>query len=395
METLLATLEMPRWKDAVLGGLFMLALRGLPYSLVLLSRSGAKIWQRAGLMLAYTCWVLLSDLRSIHSLLWWCVGLGYYAAASLAIHALAAGVTRVRGMDRLIVFSLLLCVFLAAPAFVLPDLPYLVFLFLGWELTLKSYSYVVESGATQVGARDCLFFFLIDPTVVFTQRARKVPETDSNRPAGMTRVGCGLLSLLTVYAFESIAFSLAGRGMASASGVWVLPAMLLLGLTKLLVTYAKHSGVASIQIGCMRQLGYRVGERYAYPLAARTPMEFWSRWNIYVGEWVKRYVYYPIALTLARRTRGRAQTLARGSALVLAFTCIGLMHDLYGSVAQSTLTFNKTMFFVANGGLILGWVGVAKARAFMSEHTRHGMGRIATSQSAFALAFLCLIGAWN
>src|SRR5262249_49206419 len=86
-----------------------------------------------------------------------------------------------------------------------------------------------------------------------------------------------------------------------------------------------HSGLASLQIGYMRCIGYRVPERYRLPFLATSPQDFWRRWNTWIGRWGYRYVFFPTCRGLARSSIGRNSLAV---AAIATFVVIGLLHDL-------------------------------------------------------------------
>src|ERR1700730_9647811 len=73
------------------------------------------------------------------------------------------------------------------------------------------------------------------------------------------------------------------------------------GALQALNLYFAHSGLSSIQIGLIRLLRYQIPERYNYPFLAKSPQEFWRRWNIWLASWAKRYLFFPTAFLLRRR----------------------------------------------------------------------------------------------
>jgi D-alanyl-lipoteichoic acid acyltransferase DltB (MBOAT superfamily) len=186
--------------------------------------------------------------------------------------------------------------------------------------------------------------------------------------------------LFVLYVLEVVVFEAVSQLTAATNLASVLIGTVMLGLAKLMAAYARHSGVASIQIGLMRALGWQIGERYNYPLAARSPREFWSRWNIYVADWVKRYAYFPLAVLLARRAtthKAGAHVISLG----VTFIAVGAYHDLHSLLAKSSPTLHGTAFFAANALLLLLWAGFER--------------RVMTPRGAFALALLGVLGVWR
>ena len=72
--------------------------------------------------------------------------------------------------------------------------------------------------------------------------------------------------------------------------------------------------------------GYRVSDGFRYPILARSVLDFWSRYNVWIHRWLKRNIFEPIG------RRRRKPVL--GILAVFAFS--GLMHEyLFVPVASS------------------------------------------------------------
>ena len=378
--------------------LLILAFRSLPFVIyvTLIPRRSPKVTLGLGGLYIALIAALGSHERVVVA--WSTVGLCYYAACACFLHWLSKESLGVRRLDAVLLFALLGTIFLVIPATLLRPIAIGTFLILGWELVFKGYSYVIEGGANRNSLQSCLFFFLVDPTIVLVQRARTTggPEFDVRAAA---RTASGVLGLLAGLLLEGSFLGLASQASSSAAGPWLLPALVALGGIQLLTTYCKHSGVASIQIGLMRLCGYVAMERYNHPLLARRPSEFWERWNIYVAQWAKRYIFQPFALELARRTKrcrsNHAAQAALVTSVVVTFAGMGALHDLYTLAEQRYLTVRGTAFFVTNAGLLLVWASVEKlATARTAELTGRAVyGRsFGLGRAAFAILFLTLAG---
>lgn len=63
--------------------------------------------------------------------------------------------------------------------------------------------------------------------------------------------------------------------------------------------YADFSGGMDIVIGLSETLGIRIAENFRTPYFSRSIQEFWRRWHITLGEWLKDYLFYPLLRTKA------------------------------------------------------------------------------------------------
>lgn len=61
--------------------------------------------------------------------------------------------------------------------------------------------------------------------------------------------------------------------------------------------YADFAGGMDIVFGASELFGIRLRENFRQPYMARSISEFWQRWHMSLGNWMRDYVFYPIALS--------------------------------------------------------------------------------------------------
>jgi D-alanyl-lipoteichoic acid acyltransferase DltB (MBOAT superfamily) len=73
-------------------------------------------------------------------------------------------------------------------------------------------------------------------------------------------------------------------------------------------------------------MGFGAPERFDAPWRSASPADFWRRWNIYLGQWFRRYVFNPVSYRIARyrRVPAPARSVA---ALLITFALAGAAHD--------------------------------------------------------------------
>jgi hypothetical protein len=338
----------------------LLSMRLLPFAAYAVLTS-AVLLRRVSVVAAYLMLpVLACSFGAAPAILFIVGGSIYYLLISLGVNRLsgliAAG-SLTRGAALMVIFF----AYVLLPGVALPGIAMHTFLVLGCELALSCYSYCVETsrqGATTASLSDCLFFLFVNPTIAYRVRGSEVAT-----PGGFTGLwraaAGGAVMFLNAAALRPFAVYVRdGRAFA-----W-LPAsasvtLLLYGVLRFSTVYAAHSGLASIHVGLMRQIGWAVPERYRYPFLATSPMDFWRRWNTYVRVWLEAYVFFPLARNIARtKTRHRAGQAAAAVATLLAS---GLIHDAFVFAGRQRLADLKTetQFFLAAGLLLAAWRLVA------------------------------------
>ena len=127
--------------------------------------------------------------------------------------------------------------------------------------------------------------------------------------------------------------------------------------------YMEFSGCMDIILGSGRLFGISLPENFRQPFASRTAAEFWRRWHITLGTWLKTYVFYPVSMSRAvkkwnqfgRKRLGKYVTKLGTSALALfpVWLCNGLWHG-----PRWSYLFYGMYYFV----ILLAGVAVEPAR---------------------------------
>ena len=77
--------------------------------------------------------------------------------------------------------------------------------------------------------------------------------------------------------------------------------------------YGDFTGGIDIAIGLSEALGIRLPENFIRPFFSKNIAEYWRRWHITLGEWMKEYVFYPVSVSasmrkLSKSARGKHHT---------------------------------------------------------------------------------------
>lgn len=61
--------------------------------------------------------------------------------------------------------------------------------------------------------------------------------------------------------------------------------------------YCEFSGVMDIMCGLGETMGLKLPENFTRPFFAKSINEFWQRWHITLGAWLRDYIFYPISFS--------------------------------------------------------------------------------------------------
>ena len=390
------------WTTVAPGILTGLLFRTAPFLAFALSSSRLTLRGRAG---ASGAFVLL--------LIAWCATdptpAVTFCDCSIAWCALLVGATAVHLIHRRIdakrsstpgLLMAAAILFMLLPAIFVRNSATQLLLATGFEVALSAHSYWRECDARKSKLGDCLSFLLVNPVLVYPDRG-----IDLGAPAWSRRAG-GRVALGVVGTFFSpllsVTAAVAGSRLAdSASGFrpWAVPLAALLPLTlNLWAQYVAHSSLAHLQIGCMRLLGYSIPERYNYALLARSPDDFWRRWNTYIGSWLLRYAYLPLALRYQRVLPRNLWLLGKGAAVLCTFVVCGLLHEAAAYALRLNVPLGALLAFATYGVLLVVWTALRqlalKATEASSSRARGFLDAFGASLSrAVTVTALLLFGA--
>lgn len=115
------------------------------------------------------------------------------------------------------------------------------------------------------------------------------------------------------------------------------PGFLLLTLLYALQIYGDFTGGVDIALGLSEAFGIALPENFSRPFLSRSVAEYWRRWHITLGQWMKDYVFFPVSVsapmralsTSARRKFGAfGKRLPVYAATIVTWLCTGIWHGL-------------------------------------------------------------------
>lgn len=103
-----------------------------------------------------------------------------------------------------------------------------------------------------------------------------------------------------------IADRIAPAVMALNSGDYTGVSFLVLTVFYAVRIYGDFTGGIDIAIGLGECLGVRMPENFIRPFFSKNIAEYWRRWHITLGEWMKDYIFYPISVSAPMRNLSKA-----------------------------------------------------------------------------------------
>ncbi len=117
--------------------------------------------------------------------------------------------------------------------------------------------------------------------------------------------------------------------------------------------YGDFSGAMDVVIGIGNLFGISMDENFRRPYLARSMSEFWERWHITLGEWMKNYVFYPISLSkwMTRFSRWSKKTFGRKTGRVVPIALADLIVFFFVGIWHGA-SWKYVVYGLMNGGII-------------------------------------------
>ena len=122
--------------------------------------------------------------------------------------------------------------------------------------------------------------------------------------------------------------------------------------------YADFSGGMDIVIGISEMFGITLDENFKRPFFSTSITDFWHRWHITLGTWMKDYLFYPLSLSkgmgkfgkFAKKTFGK--TYGRALPICVANIVVFLVVGIWHGAAW------KFIVYGLYNGIIIGFSGL-------------------------------------
>ena len=181
--------------------------------------------------------------------------------------------------------------------------------------TFQSMGYIVdvyrEKTAAQKNPFKLLLFVSFFPQIIqgpisiYDQLAHQLFEPHAfdftRMKHGMELIVWGFFKKLIIADRANILISAVEKDYASYGGTTLTFTILLYAIQ----LYADFSGGIDISRGVAQIFGIDLMENFKRPYFSKSINEYWRRWHISLGGWMKNYVFYPIAMSNVFITAGK------------------------------------------------------------------------------------------
>ena len=154
---------------------------------------------------------------------------------------------------------------------------------------------------------------------------------------GLLRVGLGIIKKVAV---ANVLANVVTCVFQTAAGPDMPGSLALFGvLVYSIQMYGDFSGGIDIVEGASELFGIEMAPNFAQPYFSSSLAEFWRRWHMSLGAWMRDYVFYPLAVTKASKRLGKwakahggrhakhlGRTIPACVANILVFLFVGLWH---------------------------------------------------------------------
>ena len=187
-------------------------------------------------------------------------------------------------------------------------------------------------------------YFPILTSGPFMKYSDQEKELFDRKPFDMSRFLNGLIRMLWG-AFKILVIS--GRigmyvdGVYADIGTYSWALVILACILYVFQLYSNFSGTIDIVLGVSSLFGIELPENFDRPLFSETITDFWRRWHITLGAWLKNYIFYPLMKSkgiqkLNRKLKESKNTKVRR---IPTYICLFVVWLLIGLWHGGKLTF--------------------------------------------------------
>lgn len=174
------------------------------------------------------------------------------------------------------------------------------------------------------------------PIGIYSQLAHQLYEPKSfkyeNMKNGLILLSWGVFKKLVIADRAAKVISFVTADSLDFRGTYIIFTVLLYAAQ----LYADFSGGIDVCRGIAEIMGITMGENFRRPYFSKTLTEYWHRWHISLGDWLRNYLFYPISLSKpflkmgksmkSHRMKHLGKVFPTALASLITFVVIGIWH---------------------------------------------------------------------
>lgn len=123
--------------------------------------------------------------------------------------------------------------------------------------------------------------------------------------------------------------------------------------------YMEFSGMMDVVIGSAMLFGIKLPENFRHPFFSQTAAEFWRRWHISLGIWLKNYIFYPMTVSKlnmkwTRKARKKyGKYIAKIGTSAMALAPVWLFNGLWHGPQMNYIAYGIYYLIILQIGVML------------------------------------------
>ena len=123
--------------------------------------------------------------------------------------------------------------------------------------------------------------------------------------------------------------------------------------------YCDFSGLIDIARGVSRLFGIKLEENFDRPFMSKTVSEFWRRWHMSLGAWLRDYVFYSVAfskpyMAINKKVHGKVKpVIEKFIASFLPMLCVWLLCGIWHGAGIKYIVYGLYYFVIMMIGILL------------------------------------------
>lgn len=269
--------------------------------------------------------------------------------------------------------------------------------------TLQNISYLVDVANKKVKASDSIFRFALytsffatileGPITRFGEISEKLSAGDDVTPdnfvQGIERITWGMFQKDIIADHLNVVVTALFKSYTQSGALCLLAAVLCT-----IQLYMDFAGTIDIAIGAAKIFNITITENFRQPFFAKNASDFWHRWHITLGTFLRDYVFYPVSLSkpiqymTKKLKKHNHRLLARYLGPVIALLFVWLANGFWHGAQWTYVLYGMYYFFF----MIIEMIAEKPFEKWCERHHMPVEGWVVRTFRFIKLSFIVVIG---